>query len=67
MRMRTPVTCMFSLNLEGLGQVEHAPRGHVGPQQFLQEEVRQHVAALVPVVFLWTAFTNDPAPYKVHK
>jgi hypothetical protein len=39
-------------HLEGLGQVEHVPCGHVGPQQLLQEEVREHVAVLVPVVFL---------------
>ncbi len=42
----------LSSHLEGLGQVEHVPCGHVGPQQLLQEEVREHMAVLVPIVFL---------------
>ena len=39
-------------HLEGLGKVEDAASGHVGPQQLLQKEIRQHVAALISVVFL---------------
>ncbi len=35
--------------------MEHGSRGgHIGPQQFFQEEICEHVAALIPVVFLET-------------
>jgi hypothetical protein len=44
-----------TVDLKGLRQVEHGSRGgHIGPQQFLQEEICEHVAALIPVVFLET-------------